>query len=135
MRKTIALTLLSSLILCFALCSVSFACDTVNNYLSAEKYEYPGDGDDAYAKTNGTVCQQASWSNTLTVSLRIKYEDDAGNVYWTSPVSSTKSNKSVASVSDTVTSNKGIMANSYHTNYCKRCSQYLCNSLGKTDYF
>ena len=133
MRKTVALTLLSSLILCFALCSVSFACQGYNNYLSAERYSYPLDGDDAYAKTNGTSCG-SSWSNTVSVSLTTYYQENGVNK-WSNPVSSSKENNSVASVSNTVPSDTGIMANSYHTNYCKVCSQYLCNSLGATDYF
>ena len=78
MKRIIALTVLSSLILCFAISSISFACTGYNNYLSAERYAYPLDGDDAYAKTYGTSCG-SSWSNALVATLEIKYEEDGPN--------------------------------------------------------
>ena len=136
MKKVITLTVLSVFVMCAAFCSVAGACSGTSNSVNAERYTYPGDGDDAYATTNGTQCG-SGWGNHLEVGLVITYDANGDGIYEHRPkVSNAGTNVASVSVDDTCPSNTGIWADGTYTNLCNRCSPYpqvLCRNATARD--
>ncbi len=136
MKKLIVIVTMSLLVIGMVFSSVAFACSgTPTYYTSAERYSYPGDGDDAYAYTYALTCGD-SWNNYLYSKVIISYRSN-GNVVDTYGSTATENNTNVAVASDTCPSDSGAHAHGTHTFWCYNCGNphKVLTNVATIDYY